>query len=292
MLYHLEIVIMKKINSIIFAVPLLLTFSANAESETALPSCGENCTYTIENNVLTVKPIDLSQPASVREYNRDCTGGCHTDAPWYGQGITTINIEAGITDIAPHAFEDMATVTSLLLPEGLKTIGYEAFNATGNITSLKLPSTLTSIGMHSFGFLPLEEINDIPAGMTSIPDYAFHGSKITDWVIPATVTTISKDAFGSNAYSWGDDALVINLYCEEAIASQCEAALQWRKDNGVETKVIPYQTTSNGQVFYNNKWYDSANDILSNNYAKKRIYTIDEANKVSGRKNTFKIRYK
>ena len=38
--------------------------------------------------------------------------------------------------------------------------------------------------------------------------------------------------------------------------------------------------------------FQSANDILSGDYAKKRIYTIDEASKVSGMKNTFKIRYK
>jgi len=49
---------------------------------------------------------------------------------------------------------------------------------------------------------------------------------------------------------------------------------------------------SGNQIFHNNRFYNSANDILSGNYDKKRIYTIDEANRASGKKNTFKIRYK
>ena len=102
---------------------------------------------------------------------------------------------------------------------------------------------------------------------------------------------MSVYAFGSNVSGY-DKATVTNLYCEEALVSQCEAALEWRKNMGADVKVVPYQATSNGQVFYNNKWYNNANDILSGNYAKKRIYTVDEANKISGRKNTFKIRYK
>jgi len=138
-------------------------------AETDLPSCGENCTYTIENNVLTVKPIDKTQPAQVQQYTRD-------DTPWHGQGITKINIEAGITDIGGHAFEDMATVTSLSLPEGLKTIAIEAFNGI-KITRLDLPSTLTSIAGWAFASAPLTEINDIPPGINTIAPYTFYGSK-------------------------------------------------------------------------------------------------------------------
>lgn len=266
------------------------TFIANAQ-EATLPSCGPNCTYTIENNVLTVKPIDETKPAEVQSYNRDCTSGCHTDAPWYGQGITTINIQEGITNIGGYAFEDMSTVTSLSLPEGLKTIAEEAFNGTG-IKSLELPSTLTSLGGWAFGYAPIEEINGFPEGLTSIKGYTFHGSKIKDLVIPSNITYLDPTAFGDGQDGPYNRAKIQNLYCEESLADQCAAALQWRKDKGVDVKVTPYQATSNGQFFYNNRWYKSANDILSGDYAKKRIYTVDEANKVTGKKNKVMIRYK
>ena len=193
-----------------------------------------------------------------------------------------------ITEIGLHAFEDMNTVTSLSLPEGLKKIEPEAFTGI-RITRLDLPSTLTSIGSWAFGGAPLREINWTPTDISEIVDCAFHSSQITDWVVPANVTTLSVNTFG---HIGRNRALIQNLYCEEAMISQCEAALQWRKDMGADVKVIPYQANSNGQVFYNNKWYDNAQDILSGNYAKKRIYTVEEAAKVSGQVNNIHLRYK
>ena len=268
----------------------LMPFCVYAE-EAELPSCGENCTYYIKGDTLIVEPIDTSKSAVVKGYHRDCTDSCHTDAPWYGNtAIKKVEIKEGIQSIGSNAFEDMSHVTSLSLPEGLKSIGSEAFHGM-KITSLDLPSTLTNISQWAFQGSPIMEINGIPAGVTTLNAQVFGNIQVKDFVIPANITSIASNAFGSSKERYGK-SIIENLYCEESMVSQCEAALQWRKDNGADVKVIPYQSTSNGQVFYNNKWYDSANDILSNNYAKKRIYTVDEANKVSGRKNTFKIRYK
>ena len=264
-------------------------FGANAE-EAALSSCGTNCTYTIENNVLTIKPIDETKPAKVQQYNRGCTSGCYTDAPWYGQGITTINIQEGVTDIGGHAFEDLGSATSLSLPEGLQNIGSESFHGT-SITSLELPSTVKSIGQYAFAISTLEDISPLPEGLKTIGNMVFANTKITDLVIPSEAKIVSEKAFGYFERGW-NNSTIQNLYCEEKIADQCAAAIQWREDNGAEVKVIPYQRTSNGQFFYNNKWYNNPSDILSGNYTQKRIYTVDEANKVSGKKNTFKIRYK
>ena len=260
----------------------LMPFCAYAE-EAELPSCGTNCTYHIEGDTLIV--------AVVKGYNRDCTDLCHTNAPWYGNtAIKKVEIKEGIQSIGTSAFEDMSHVTSLSLPEGLKSIGSEAFHGM-KITSLDLPSTLTNISQWAFQGSPITEINGIPAGVTTLNAQVFGNIQVKDFVIPANITSIASNAFGSSKERYGK-SIIENLYCEESMVSQCEAALEWRKNNGVDVKVIPYQSTSNGQIFYNNKWYDNANDILSGNYAKKRIYTVDEASKVSGKKNSFKIRYK
>ena len=56
--------------------------------------------------------------------------------------------------------------------------------------------------------------------------------------------------------------------------------------------VKEYIKDDSGGYFYNNKWYSSPNDILNDNHIKKRIYTVDEANKVAKKTNTFKIKYK
>jgi len=38
--------------------------------------------------------------------------------------------------------------------------------------------------------------------------------------------------------------------------------------------------------------YQSINDLLKGNYDVRRIYTIDEANRVAGKVNSVKIRYR
>ena len=265
-----------------------------------VPSCGDNCTYTLTENgvdangnktyAITLEPIDSLQPASVSDYSRYGKEANEADTnypPWRFENITEVIIKEGIKSVGNRAFGDMSSITSVQLSEGLESIG-SSFNLT-SITSLELPSTIISIGNYAFGGAPIENINGLPDGIQSIGRRAFHGSKFKELVIPESVTSLSAEAFGDEAYH---SALIENLYCEEAIVEQCEAALQWKKDRGKKVSVIPYKKTSDGQIFYNNKWYKSANDILSGDYAKKRIYTIDEANKITGKKNSVMIRYK
>ena len=266
-----------------------------------MPSCGENCTYTLtENGVdaqgnttysLTVEPIDASKSANIGNYLRygqDTSEPNANYAPWRFTKVTEVEIKEGIKNIGSYAFADMGSITSVKLPEGLERIGLSGFNGV-QITSLDLPSTIISIDSYAFSAAPIENINGLPEGIQSIERRAFHNSKFTDLVIPESLTNLAADAFGDDAYN---SSLIENLYCEEQMVAECEAALQWRKNKGATVNVIPYQKTSDGQIFYNNKWYNNANDILSGKYAKKRIYTIDEANKVSGKKNSISIRYK
>jgi len=281
----------------VLTVSGVLSFNALAE----MPSCGDNCTYTLTENgvdangnktyTVTVEPIDSLQPASVSDYSRyghEKNAADTNYPPWRFENVTEVQIKEGIKAIGKYAFSDMNSITSIELSEGLEEIGGAAFNST-KITSLDLPSTVTQIGGYAFSSAPIEEINGLPDGLQSIGGRAFHSSKFKELVIPESVTSLSEATFGDEAYH---SALIENLYCEEAIVEQCEAALQWKKDRGKKVSVIPYKKTSDGQIFYNNKWYKSANDILSSDYAKKRIYTIDEANKITGKKNSVMIRYK
>ena len=287
---------MKRSFLMVLMVSGALSFNALAD----VPSCGENCTYTLTENgidakgnktyAITLEPIDSSKSASIRDYSRYGFEKSETDtnyAPWRFENVTEVKIKEGIKTIGNQAFVDMKSITSVELPEGLEQIG-GSFNGT-KITSLNLPSTIISIGVYAFSAAPIENINGLPDGIQSIGSRAFHNSKFTDLVIPESVTSLSAGAFGDESYN---KALIENLYCEEKMVDQCEAALKWRKDMGAKVSVIPYQKTPDGQIFCNNKWYKSANDILSGDHAKKRIYTVDEANKISNKKNSIKIRYK
>ena len=273
----------------ILILGLILCFHAQAGE---LPSCGENCTYIIEGDTLTIKPIDSTTEAKIKSYTRYGSEGNNTNpeyAPWrFNNEIKKVVIESGITSIGYHSFEDIK-ITEVSLPEGLKTIEDEAFHNT-SIEKVDLPSSLTSISGYAFSIGALKEINKLPEGLKVIDAKAFSNTQIKDWVIPSSVTKLSPLAFGSNESGW-NNSLIENLYCAEPIADQCEAAVQWKKDLGKTVKVTTYKKDGN-KIFYKNHWYNNANDILSGDYIKKRIYTIDEANQVAGKVNSVKIRYR
>jgi hypothetical protein len=114
-------------------------------------------------------------------------------------------------------------------------------------------------------------------------------AKAEELIIPENMTYLAKRAFGNNISNYG----LRKLYCPESLASQCAAALSHLEGSDQSVEMISYQKTSDGKIFYNNKWYNSANGILLGDYDKKRIYTVDEATKISKKSgNTFKIRYK
>ena len=284
---------MKKL---LFTLSLILSFNASADD---LPSCGENCTYSYTQNgtdqngnityTLTIKPIDSEQTAKVQAYDRYnyTTKENPVYAPWRFENVTSVVIEKGVTDIGNSAFEDMHSLKTLELPEGLKTIGHESFHNT-KIQKVDLPSTLTTIKSYAFSISALKEINELPEGLKSIDILAFSNTQIKDWVIPSSVTKLTSSAFGNSGY---ENSLIENLYCAQEIADQCEAAVQWKRDLGKTVKVTTYKKDGD-KIFYKNHWYNSANDILSGDYIKKRIYTIDEANQVTGKVNSVKIRYR
>jgi len=281
----------------ILILGLILSFNAQAGE---LPSCGENCTYSYTQNgtdqdgnityTLTIKPIDSEQTAKVQAYDRygATTKENPVYAPWRRERVTSVVIEKGVTDIGSHSFEDIK-ITEVSLPEGLKTIGAEAFHNT-SLVRVDLPSSLTSIGDFAFCIWSLQEVSDIPEEMTRLAHQVFSNTKIKNWVIPEGVKNIAPTAFGSKIKQYSSSSIE-NLYCNETIADQCDAAVQWKRDLGNEVNVITYKKDGD-KIFYKNKWYNNANDILSGDYIKKRIYTIDEANAVAGKTNRISIRYR
>lgn len=284
---------MKNTFLILFVVSLF-SFNAYAEESTIPTSgndCGEHCSWKIEGGVLT-----LTGYGDMYNFSRSCDGGCHNMAPWAASAnkITKIVVEnesgtTGFNSIGNQAFTDMRVVREAVLPEGLKKIGYGAFLANSQLTTVNLPSSLTSIGGFAFDDTRLTSI-EIPPLVTILDDSAFGNIRATEVIIPENVTTISPHAF---TISDGTSNMPLEkLYCPEHLQDQCAEAIKFRTDNGLKTEIIPYQKTSDGKVFYNNKWYKSANDILSDSHIQKRIYTVDEADKISGKSNTFKIRYK
>lgn len=115
--------------------------------------------------------------------------------------LTTIVLPSGVTAIGDYAFADCPALTSISIPNGVTTIGNYAFSydrSTSNVnklTTLTLPSSLTSLGIYAFSYTKSLKRIEIPASLTTIPEYCFCESGVQEVVLPDGLTTISNNAF-------------------------------------------------------------------------------------------------
>ncbi len=140
-----------------------------------------------------------------------------------------VEVQPGVTDIAPNSFSNVWRLRKVSLPEGLTSIGNQAFCYCGRLTDISIPSTVREIGMEAFSNTSIARF-EIPAAVTSIgsnalrssyltsvevdaanPAYSsadgvlysrdgstllrFPAKKLGPFVVPNTVTTIASDAF-------------------------------------------------------------------------------------------------
>ena len=187
-----------------------------------------------------------------------------TTEPWYAVGNNIQNINIG---------------------EGITTIGYNAFYYFRNLKNIELPQSLTRIYSGGLELCTSLENLTIPDNVI-IDTEALETTGITTLVIPAN-TTLSPTAFKADN---GTPTLIEKLYCTPQMIKACEAAIAYRGD---AAEVVEYIQTSDNQYFVDGKYYARLSDIGTPNYIKKRIYTIDEANRVAKPTgNTVRIKYR
>ena len=155
------------------------------------------------------------------------------------------------------------------------------------VTNVVIEEGLTSVGSRTvYEMYQLKSLS-LPESLEQIPEYAIYHVGLTSLSLPQNITFVSDRAFGIGPQA-GESTNITNLSCDKAIQSQCEALLErWNKDISL---VLSEQ--SNGEYYFNGKFYESVNDMMHNRPIKKRIYTIDEANKAAGKTNHVTIRYK
>ncbi len=143
-------------------------------------------------------------------------------------GITTVNIPANVTEIAPESFAahsyDQGGITNIVLAKDskLKTIGYKAFNRSG-ITEFIMPETVTTIGKYAFqNSSNLEKVvcssqveildQSLFENCTSLSDFSFTAGEskiktistsvfkataLKSFTVPATVEVMKANVFTS-----------------------------------------------------------------------------------------------
>ena len=219
---------------------------------------------------------------------------------FYFNNLTSVTIPNSVTSIGIGAFSHN-NLTSVVIPDSVTSIRDWAFNI-NNLTSVTIPDSVTEIGNHAFSNNNLTSVV-IPDLVTSIGPSAFAGNDLTSVVIPDSVTSIRSDAFqGSQAtdlvcsaenlqrYLDASGVFVnsgdINLSCT---TGDCKAVLKaWDTAKGTNyaSRAKTILTNPDGSKAI----YDLSGKLLG--YKNKRIYTIDEANQVTGKVNSVKIRYR
>ena len=153
---------MKKAVSIFVSLCLLLgvmtaaPFSVFfAESpEVATGGVTGDCLWTLVGTELTI-----SGSGAMEDYN--------WDAPW-GNKITKVVIEEGVTYIGKYSFFMCESLESLTIPSTVTRIGENAAYYCHELKSLTIPENVVSIGEYAFsGCKSLESVR-IPASVTSI----------------------------------------------------------------------------------------------------------------------------
>lgn len=189
-------------------------------------TCGDNVTWTLQNNTLTI-----SGAGDIEDY----LGYSYT--PWYSKSkvITSVVIDSGVTGIGTYAFSYFFSIQSISIPKSVTKIGGHAFEYCQELNDVVIPDGVTSIEESTFEHCYRLESITIPAGVTSIGEYAFYGCE-----------SLTKIQFGGTIAQWeallgnADSSALRNacVYCSDGkitIHGTCGTNLTWELDNGVLT---------------------------------------------------------
>ena len=161
-------------------------------------------------------------------------------------------------------WNDVASEVEHVVVEGLSSIGHRAFQGMTNLIDAQIDDTVTSIGRSSFQ----------------------QASSLQTIIIPKSVTQIYGDVFGSVS-------LTASIYCSEGIKSSCVNAFSSKLTEEQINNMLKTYATNGERYVFDGKEYKSLKDYRNaHEYLPKRIYTVNEANEASGKKNSVMIRYK
>lgn len=119
------------------------------------------------------------------------------NAPWYGEKVSKVFIEYGITSVGDFAF-NQCSLQSVQLSKSIKKIGKNAFAYCRNLTDVTIPDNITEFGELAFaGCSSLKSIN-LPNTITKLPmAFIAFCTQLEEVVIPNSVKKMGDMFFMS-----------------------------------------------------------------------------------------------
>ena len=235
--------------------------------------------------------------------------------------LQNITFSDSVTEIG-HNVLHSSGLSNIELPHNLKILEGGAIENMGAIKNIVLPNTLETIGNGVFGRMPLLESIVIPDSVTTIGErFAEESRNLQRVVIGDGVASIGSGAFkygSADIYCQNtqqrscvdlieennpDYVSKIKLFTKDETTGVCEVDGNYYISTGMLAKgencaskkqcdEIALKAKNGLEFEFNGKFYASTDDLAKGAYILKRIYSVDEANLVSGKKNKVIIRYK
>lgn len=111
-------------------------------------------------------------------------------------GVTSISVPDGITEIASYAMNGCEQIVSIQLPDSLNKIGSGAFSYCTNLEKIEIPDNVTEMGNGVFVDCKNLEVAHISENVETISYEMFSGcSKLAEINFPSKLTSIDTNAF-------------------------------------------------------------------------------------------------
>lgn len=264
---------MKKTFFIISLCALLATQSY-AGTIASGDDCGEDCHWSLsEDGTLSITGTGLINHS---------TNSSSSTLPWisYSNQVKNVEIGSGITEIGARSFYGMGHIENINISDTVKKIEIGAFFRSG-VKSINIPNSVEYIGDSAFG--------DLGQGFSMRLEKVVAGDAFFN-----TFGSRSSVQEGTSVSAFISQRNIKEFYCPEKYENICKSIFSLTGSSEEALKI--YQETADGKYVVDGKKYGSLSDLQNGIvYVSpgKRIYTVEEASKVSKKTgNRFMIRYK
>ncbi len=140
----------------------------------------------------------LAYGDSIRSVKLPATLRFISDAAFQSCGaLETVEIPEAVDSIGESAFYYCTRLRQVTLPPNLKMLANNVFRGCSSLSGIELPASVVSIGNYTFADCDALSTVVIPeeGQLASIGNYAFQGSGLKEFRVPASVTSIGTNAF-------------------------------------------------------------------------------------------------